>query len=183
MFCHRPFLVGAGQLSDLEIRSASHALAAVWGGHLLEYSCKENPIEILASLSKEEEGLVSLLGDPGTYYLSRGSWLEALAAWRKPTILMASSSITGKLSGCASAYAALCESLAVPLVGIIQVGGDWDPVSRRLDGLPWCGWLPCDRQADVEDGGNCCHSEKMIATEIVLLLRRRIVKLNLPDRV
>jgi len=183
MFCHRPFLVCAGQLSDREMRSGSHALAAVWGGHLLEYSCNENPIETLASLSKEENGLVSLLGDPGAYYLAGGSWLEALAAWRQPTILMAATSLTGKLSGCASAYAALCESLAVPLVGIIQIGGDWDPVTRRLDGLPWCGWLPCDSQADVRDGENCSHSEKMITTEIVLLLRRRIMNLNLSDRV
>jgi hypothetical protein len=32
----------------------------------------------------------------------------------------------------------------VPLVGLLQLGGPWQPERRRVDGLPWLGWLPAE---------------------------------------
>ncbi|MEA5444100.1 hypothetical protein VB739_16205, partial [Cyanobium gracile UHCC 0281] len=42
---------------------------------------------------------------------------------------------------------ALLEHWRVPLAGLVQVGGDWQPSVRRRDGLAWLGWLPeADKQ-------------------------------------
>jgi hypothetical protein len=29
----------------------------------------------------------------------------------------------------------------VPCLGLVQWGGSWRPEQRRLEGLPWLGWL------------------------------------------
>jgi len=34
----------------------------------------------------------------------------------------------------------------VPLAGLIQWGGPWEPQVRRAEGLPWLGWLGGDAQ-------------------------------------
>ncbi|MEA5417476.1 hypothetical protein VB757_20390, partial [Synechococcus sp. BA-132 BA5] len=52
-------------------------------------------------------------------------------------------------TGLPAAGAALLERWRVPLVGLVQVGGDWQPLQRRRDGLAWLGWLP---DADEENG-------------------------------
>ena len=177
MVCYRPFLAGAGHLPEKEMRGASQAISQAWGLNLLEYACGENPREVLHSLAKEE-CLVSLFGDPATHHLDRGSWLEALADWRQPTILLVSPDSSGELSGTACAYAALCETLSVPLVGIVQVGGSWNALHRRLDGLPWCGWLPSNYKNDSTECGFFNTDEATKIEEITLLFRLRIKQLN-----
>ena len=52
-------------------------------------------------------------------------------------------------TGLPAAGAALLEHWRVPLAGLVQVGGDWQPALRRRDGLPWLGWLP---ETGVESG-------------------------------
>ncbi|WP_320668037.1 hypothetical protein [Prochlorococcus sp. MIT 1307] len=177
MVCKRAFLVGAGHLSDDEMRSGSTALSSVWGGELLEYSCADDPREVLASLSKEN-GLVQVLGDPAINYCYRGSWLEALAAWREPTILMASSDSSGEMTGCASAYVALCQVLSVPLLGIIQVGGVWTPLHRKLDGLPWCGLIPGSEGNKLLSNDNSGKDQEIKVEEVVFRLRQRMLNLS-----
>lgn len=57
----------------------------------------------------------------------------------------------GEVSGIAPAYVALCKLHAVPLLGIIQLGGPWDRSLRKLDGLPWSGWLEENSRTYKED--------------------------------
>ena len=85
--------------------------------------------------------------------LPRGSsWLEALADWRMPTLLLALADADGEMPGHAAAHAALCRQLHVPLVGLVQLQGHWDAPARRRDGLPWCGWVPDTDHPQHEDG-------------------------------
>ncbi len=170
----KPFLVGAGCLPVDEMRAGSNAIAKAWGGKLIEYSCSDDPKEVLGSLP-EEEGLVQLLGDAAMHNSYGGSWLEALGAWRQPIVLMTIPTSSGDLPGFASAYKALCESLSVPLVGIVQIGGDWESLHRRLDGLPWCGWLSKDCQSDLVNSDTLIKYEALKAEEIVLRLRQRLM--------
>jgi hypothetical protein len=69
----------------------------------------------------------------------RGSWAEALGAWRQPTVLLIPAAAAA--SGPAAAYHALLKLQGVPLLGLIQWGGPWQAGDRRRDGLPWLGWL------------------------------------------
>jgi len=138
-------LVGAGPLPELRMRHASEALAAGWGCPLLQLGCGEDPNPLLAAVSKAEPVLLRLAGDPALELPGGSHWLEALAAWRMPTLMLAAVDGDGPLSGTVPAYAALATALAVPLVGIVQIGGAWRPERRRRDGLPWCGaWNEAD---------------------------------------
>ena len=98
----RPFLVGAGCIPDHQMRSISKALAKAWGGNLIEFSCLEDPIKALDSL-QDDQGLVQLLGDAAVQNSTRGSWLEALGAWRQPIILLVVPLMSGELPGVAHA--------------------------------------------------------------------------------
>ncbi len=48
----------------------------------------------------------------------------------------------GGVAGAAAAYAALCHQLGAPLIGLVQIGSQWNRLQRRRDGLPWMGWIP-----------------------------------------
>ncbi len=174
MICHMPFLVGAGQLPDNEFRAASGTLAREWGGSFMEFCCDASSELILKSLPNEN-GLVALNGDPAITKPYGGSWLEALGAWRRPTVLLALSSLSGKMPGTAAAYVALCKSFSVPLLGTIQVGGDWEPSLRRLDGLPWCGWLPACNSLDEEWDSPLSRIDNLYAEKVVFEIRRRLL--------
>ena len=136
-----PFLVGAGELNEPEMTAAYKALATFWECELRKFSCNDSPNEILSSL-QEDQGLFQLIGDAAITNGKRGSWLEALAAWRMPTILICTPLLNGLIPGVSSSYVALCRELSIPLVGIVQLGGIWDVKNRSLDGLPWCGCIP-----------------------------------------
>ncbi len=134
-------MVGTGQLSESQMHSGASALAKAWEGNCFSYSCNESPYQILNSLPKDN-GLVYLNGDAAMHNPLWGSWIEALGAWKQPTILISSPLNSGEVPGTSAAYVALCNSLSVPLLGIVQLGGIWEPDKRRSDGLPWCGWIP-----------------------------------------
>lgn len=110
----------------------------------------------LAELPPLEPGwLLPLPLDPGADLAASGCWADALAAWRQPALLLLPAAMPGQApqaSGLARAYGALLRSAGVPLLGLVQLGGFWDPDARRQDGLPWLGWLPADdAQPDVRD--------------------------------
>jgi hypothetical protein len=178
MACIRPFIVGAGCIPDHRMTFGSNSLSEVWGGKLIEYSCLEDPVEILDSIP-QDEGLVQLIGDAAMHYSMRGSWLEVLGAWRQPIILMVLTTLpNGEPPGVAAAYAALCDSLHVPLVGIVQLGGYWDPLKRRSDGLPWCGWIPEDGEFQKDESNSLIEYKALVTETTVMKLRQRLMKLT-----
>ena len=167
-----PFLIGAGQLPDAQMSSFSNGLSKVWGGRLLKYLASDDPNKILGSLPTQQ-GLVQLFGDAAKTQISGMNWLEALGSWRRATILVANCSSDG-LSGSALAYWALCRELSVPLVGLVQYGGEWEPEIRRLDGLPWCGWIPEEKSAS-----NNINFNQLLIEKVVIRLNRRLNSLDL----
>ncbi|EAQ68906.1 hypothetical protein RS9917_01062 [Synechococcus sp. RS9917] len=132
------------------MRQAADALASAWGRPLRHHACGEAPDPLLAALAGEPDPvLLRLTGDAAAERPDGAGWLEALAAWRQPTLLVAAPSADGTIPGVVPAYAALCTSLRVPLLGLVQLGGAWRPERRRRDGLPWCG--VCLEQGDPAD--------------------------------
>ena len=151
-------LVGAGPLPELSMREGAHYLADRFSAELVLLPCGSEPhsgLQALASRQRERNHptLLRLSGDAAMAQGSSGSWLDALAAWRCPVLLLAQPNAAGLIPGLAPASVALCHSLNIPLVGLAQLGGSWDLVARRMDGLPWCGLL------DTTDGGGTASDE------------------------
>ena len=139
-------LVGAGPLPELLMREGSQHLADRFSAELVLLPCGSEPhsgLQALASRQRERNHptLLRLSGDAAMAQGSSGSWLDALAAWRCPVLLLAQPNAAGLIPGLAPASVALCRSLNIPLVGLAQLGGSWDLAARRMDGLPWCGLL------------------------------------------
>ena len=139
-------LVGAGPLPELSMREGAHYLADRFSAELVLLPCGSEPhsgLQVLASRQRERNHptLLRLSGDAAMAQGSSGSWLDALAAWRCPVLLLAQPNAAGLIPGLAPASVALCRSLNIPLVGLAQLGGSWDLAARRMDGLPWCGLL------------------------------------------
>lgn len=154
---HHLVLIGAGLQPELRMRQAAEALASAWGRPLRHQACGEDPDPLLAALAKNPDPvLLRLAGDAAAERPDGAGWLEALAAWRQPTLLVAAPSADGTIPGVVPAYAALCTSLRVPLLGLVQLGGVWRPERRRRDGLPWCG--VCLAQGDHLERGD--HVER-----------------------
>ena len=102
-----------------------------------------DPQAAMAQLAAEPQGWLLTLGlDPGAGLALPGCWSEALGAWRQPALLQLPAAEAE--SGLPRAYTALLVAAGVPLVGLVQLGGPWQPERRRVDGLPWLGWLPAE---------------------------------------
>jgi hypothetical protein len=102
-----------------------------------------DPQAAMAQLASDAQGWLLPLGlDPGAVLAQPGCWSEALGAWRQPVLLQLPAAEAE--SGLARAYTALLTAAGVPLVGLVQLGGPWQPERRRVDGLPWLGWLPAE---------------------------------------
>mgnify|MGYP000185573420 CR=1 FL=1 len=137
-------LVGAGAAAAVAALQAEAgpplalALDLPWGKPL----AIEQPPQSLASLAEQGPGLVPLPLDPGLVLQGFGHWAEALGAWRQPVLLLVPPAASaGAAAGAARAYHALLQAAGVPLLGLVQVQGTWQPEQRRCDGLPWLGWL------------------------------------------
>ena len=146
-------LVGAGPLPELSMREGAQLLAQRLSADLVPLACGSEPhsgLQALASPQRERNlpTLLRLSCDAAMAQGSSGSWLDALAAWRCPVLLLAQPNAAGLIPGMAPASVALCHSLSIPLVGLAQLGGRWDLSARRMDGLPWCGLLDT-----TDDGG------------------------------
>ncbi|MFN9619715.1 MAG: hypothetical protein ACK55X_08400 [Synechococcaceae cyanobacterium] len=112
--------------------------------------------------------VVALPADPGLTLPQGGCWAEALGAWRQPTALVLAASQLA--SGWPAAATALLRQQQVPLAGLIQLGGEWEPLLRRNDGLPWLGWL-----AESSPGLEVQEDERAL----LLALARRWAALDL----
>jgi hypothetical protein len=148
--CGGLLLVGLGLRRELEgLAAVAARLADAEGVALRQLAKAKDPDSSLAALGAEDTApwLAALPLDPGLPLERGGSWAEALGAWRQPCLLV----LRGEqmATGLPAAGAALLEHWRVPLAGLVQVGGDWQPALRRRDGLPWLGWLP---ETGVESG-------------------------------
>ncbi|KGG12241.1 MULTISPECIES: hypothetical protein [Prochlorococcus] len=137
------FFVGTGPLPESSMKAGSLALTRFWGCQLITASCDQEPNKVIKSLQNKTV-IVELVGDAAVSGFPEGSWLEALSAWKLPVVLITMPLPSGKLTGASNAYVALCRQLSVPLIGLLQFGGDWDQYQRKLDGLPWCGFIPSE---------------------------------------
>lgn len=168
-------LVGLGLRRELEGLSAVAArLAAAEGVDLRQLAGADDPDPCLAALTAGAAGpwLAGLPLDPGLPLERGGSWAEALGAWRQPCLLV----VRGEQmeTGLPAAGAALLERWRVPLAGLVQVGGDWQPSERRRDGLAWLGWLP---ERGEESGEEIAENEAaMAALQQVLRGRWRVLQ-------
>lgn len=158
-------MVGLGRQRELEgLAAVAARLAAAEGVALRQLADAGDPDAGLAALTAAGPGaakgpwLAALPLDVGLALEQGGSWAEALGAWRQPCLLV----VRGEQldTGLPAAGAALLERWRVPLAGLVQVGGDWQPAMRRRDGLPWLGWLPdteggsgAERGAAAEEAG------------------------------
>ncbi len=143
-------LVGLGLRRELEgLAAVAARLAAAEGVALRQLAGAGDPDAGLTALTAGAAApwLAALPLDPGLPLERGGSWAEALGAWRQPCLLV----LRGEqmATGLPAAGSALLEHWRVPLAGLVQVGGDWQPALRRRDGLPWLGWLP---ETGVESG-------------------------------
>ena len=136
-----PVLVGAGALPELVMRDATTALAEQCRRHLLCIPIGACPQTVLSETAGGQE-LLRLSGDAAVLHPSGGTWFEALADWQRPVLMLVRACPDGAIPGTAAAYNALAERLRVPLIGLVQLEGDWDSAQRIRDGLPWCGWIP-----------------------------------------
>ena len=140
---HPPALVllaagAAAALAALQGQAAP-ALAGVLGLPLLAPLDPLAPDAALAALAAGPPGLVPLPRDPGLPLADGRHWAAALGAWRQPAlVLLAAEQLD---TGLPAALTALLQQRQVPCLGLVQWGGSWRPEQRRLEGLPWLGWL------------------------------------------
>ena len=144
-------LVGAGPLPELLLQRFSKDVADLRGSTQITAAMNDDPDAVLSDCTRRT-GLLCLNGDAARLLPRGSSWLEAMADWRMPTLLLALADADGEMPGHAAAHAALCRQLHVPLVGLVQLQGHWDASARRRDGLPWCGWVPDTDHPRHEDG-------------------------------
>lgn len=174
---NKPFLITSDNLSASEIKQASIALSDVWGGEIEEISCEISPSEILNNLT-EGNGLILLNGDSAQNHSGKGSWLEFLADWHLPVIILVNSLSSGNTPGSAFAYSALCRQLSIPLVGFLQVGGVWDVTKKVKDNLPWCGWLPSKPDEMIEIINNANTNYLMDMEDVKFNLHRKLLYIS-----
>ena len=134
-------VVAPGGLAASERQSSLQRLAALLGLRLLPPGADtvHDPDGLLAAQAGLQPGwLLPLSCDPGDDLVQPGCWAEILAAWRQPVVLLVAPGAQAR------AYRALLQLAGVPLVGLVQDGGEWCPQQRRCDGLPWLGCLADD---------------------------------------
>ena len=145
-----PVLVGAGPLAEQTMHQSCALLARGCGVAVRSQPVGTDPQTELVKDSNSQV-LLRLCGDAARLHPSGGNWLEALADWRRPVLLLVPGDPDGGVPGTAAAYTALCRQLGVRLLGLVQLQGTWDQESRRRDGLPWCGWLPAPENEEHSD--------------------------------
>ena len=146
-----PLMVGAGPLPELKMRQACEALAKACQCPLTTVPSGASPAEVLRT-NPTAAGLVRLSGDAARPTpQGDASWLQALADWRQPVLLLTAADSDGAIPGTAAAYAALCRELHVPLLGLVQLQGPWNGPARRRDGLSWLGWIPDQHHPDQNE--------------------------------
>tara|TARA_Y100001968_G_scaffold330294_1_gene381747 strand:- start:15987 stop:16511 length:525 start_codon:yes stop_codon:yes gene_type:complete len=172
------FLLGAGNLTEAEILPGSIAISSFFELPLIKISTEQTPVSVFNSLPNQN-GISQLIGDPAITFSDGSSWMEALGAWRKPIVLLVKSLPSGEVPGQAPAYFALARSLSVPVIGLVQLGGIWEPKKRSLDGLPWCGGLLDEKVQSNNESKNINSSYSMDIVEVGANLRKRIIQMGI----
>ena len=140
-------VIGAGRLGEGGMASACRNLAEGLNATLIEEASGASPHPLLQRIISEspkqspEPMLLRVSGDVAVDESGEGSWLEALASWHVPVLILAAPRQDGRFAGIVPASVALASSLHVELLGLVQMGGSWNRSARRTDGLPWCGCL------------------------------------------
>lgn len=158
-------VIGAGSLPELSMRNGVQSLADGLSLPLCTVATGETPDRALERIVAAEPSLVRLAGDPGRLDHQGRSWIEALGAWRMPTLMLGAPLGDGAIPGAVPAFLALCQQHRVPLVGLVQLGGAWRPMERRLDGLPWLGWL-------AEIAPDCAENSQRLDQVMALVAQR-----------
>lgn len=132
MFQNLLVVVGAGALPELQMSAACHSLAAECGAVLLEEGSSLAPHELLRELAANASDstaltLLRLSGDVGVDESGEGSWMEALAAWRIPVLMLAQPRPDGRYGGIVPAFVALADSSTFPA---------WDLCNWAANGMP-----------------------------------------------
>jgi hypothetical protein len=126
---------------------AAPELARWLDAELVRLPADELPQQVLARLRSDGRPWIAALPcDPGLPLDGGGSWAEALGAWCQPVLLLVPGDQLD--SGLPAAATALLRQWGVPLVGLLQWDGPWNPERRRADGLPWLG-----AAGELEEGG------------------------------
>ncbi|MGB1196824.1 MAG: hypothetical protein ACPG3W_09110 [Synechococcus sp.] len=140
-------VIGAGRLGEGAMAPACRSLADAFGATLIERGSGASPHACLQQITSPSAGgssqptLLRVSGDVAVDECGEGSWLEALACWRVPVLLLAEPRKDGRFAGVVPGAVALSRALQVELLGLVQLGGTWSRSARRADGLPWCGCL------------------------------------------
>ncbi len=155
------FLVSIGSLPNKLVAKISKALSEKWELNLKKISFTQFPDETISELLPFA-GLVQFDGDIAMMHPSGCSWLEALGNSKVPVALMIEPSPSGEIPGLAASYVSLCKEFSVPLLGLIQVGDPWINKNRKLDGLPWCGYLPSKLFLKDTEENDCYLLEELV---------------------
>ncbi|MEB3352506.1 MAG: hypothetical protein VKM01_09305 [Cyanobacteriota bacterium] len=157
---------GPGSLPPLS--SVTRRLAEVLGRPVLKLATVADPDAALSAIGGEAGAgrggwLAGLEIDVGLPLADGRCWGEALGAWRQPALLVIPSHQLH--SGGPAAATALLRQWQVPLLGLMQWDGAWQPEERLRDGLPWLGLLAPDDQRDTALG---CDGERALAAALAL---------------
>ena len=154
------------------------AIARILDSTLFEFSFDQDPHALIADLERKKT-LAQLSGDAAMMHPSGTSWLEAASSWKHPLILLTSPSIDGDIPGSTAALVCLCKSFSIPVIGIMQLGGDWDIRQRKLDGLPWCGCIPNELLDKNLTWKNISFDSLFFIEDMKIILKKRISQLGL----
>ena len=154
------------------------ALAARLGRSLQSLGAVPDPqtlqaLQEPAAASDPGAAVLALLPvDPGLWIEAQGTWAAALGAWRQPVLLLLPAAELRRGSG--AALVALLHQEGVPLVGVLQLGGDWEPEDRRRDGLPWIGCWPESALTNADSGAAASGAAAEQAGATLFCLRRAL---------
>jgi hypothetical protein len=129
--------IGSGATPEA-LEPAVRRLAGALGLPVVPVADPLAPDPSLTALRQAAAGwLAPLPVDPGLCLPAGGSWAEALGAWRQACLLVIGADQVA--TGLPAAGTALLRQWQVPLLGVLQAGGAWEPQRRRREGLPWLG--------------------------------------------
>ena len=145
-------------LHGVDAHAVAEAMTAVLGGQPpLQPPANTDPFQVLAQLAADTTPAPSPTHGPwllvttelAAHHGPGVSWCTALAAFRRPLLLVAASQLGWE--GQARAYGALAQQNRIPLLGVASHGEPhaphFDPAAEL--GLPWLGHLPTgDRATD-----------------------------------
>ena len=165
-------LLGAGPLPELSMRCGAETLSDTLGLPLTTVAEGQSPDPSLVNLMASPPSLIRLAGDPGSLHHEGNSWMDALAAWKCPVILLGSPRPDGVMPGTIPAFTSLCETRGMVLLGLIQLGGPWLPEVRKRDGLPCLGWLS-DSRLDRNRPDQCDAAVEAV-DRLSIIIRSRV---------